>query len=178
MARIDDVSDAILQATLIRDAPRWDGRLFLDALDNPATSPLTLAPTPAALAAAKAALDDVPSTPSPTTGYPAQPDGTNETDNRKAITEAALHRLSQRLGSALWQKDIGINRTAFYRGEITNDQVLDICTDALRADADWYTVIDASWSLIPSRPRELVVTLIGTAETDPAPIYVRFEVLQ
>ena len=176
MARIDDVSDAELQATLIRDVPRWDGRIFLTALDTPDTTPLSLAPTPPALAAAKAALDDVPQAPQPTTGYPAQPDGSDETDNRLAITEAALHRLSQRLNSALWQKTIGINRTAFYRGEITNDQVLDLCTDALRGDADWYTVIDASWSLVPSRPRELVVTLIGAAETDPAPIYVRLEV--
>ena len=177
MARLDDVPDAQFQATIVRDVPRWNGDLYVTALETPETTPLALSSATTDYQRLVLALDK-PTIPSPPeTGYPAKPDGSDESDNRQAIEAAALHRLGQRMSSQVWQPDVGLNLRAIYGQPIPPDDVTDIVARALRPDADWYRVVDASWRYYEDRRRDwIVVQLIATDESDPAPIFVQFEV--
>ena len=176
MARLDDVTDDILQATIVKDVPRWDGRIDLAALDTPEQSALQLQPTPSFLQSLKNDVDEPPTATPPETGQPAAPDGDDEDSNYNAIEQAALHRLQQRIGSALWQPTIGIDLRQVYGQPTPPDDVTDICARAVRPDADWYRIVDASWRYAPRRRDWIVVTLTSTDESNPAPIFVNLEV--
>ena len=179
MARIDSVTDAELLATLLEDARDWDGSLFLSELDDPVTVPPALSPTPVALQATLTAFNTSPPVSPPDEGYPSNPDGSDGDDNRIAIQNAALHRLSQRLGRSLWQPRVGLDLSRVYGQNPPGDEVTEICARALRDDADWYRVASATWryhNQPPIRRDWIVVTLIAQNVSDPAPIFVEFEV--